>query len=192
MVSSCCFVTSQSLGSRNNMDFSEKSESLAQKMNSITSKFTENLDVADDLIVDGDDIVEFVEEKTQDIELLDECSPSEIINLKNMVSDFTFVRSTLKENTENARKVLNSVTLDLLSSDDDKRANLIMSFAELNKAVADNMKLYITAYKEISGVLLNLEKIKGSASPKVVNNTVIHGEIKSTTDIIRELGKNAE
>jgi len=179
-------------GSRNNMDFSEKSESLAQKMNSITSKFTENLDIADELVVDGDDIVEFVEEKTQDIELLDECSPSEIINLKNMVSDFTFVRSTLKENTENARKVLNSVTLDLLSSDDDKRANLIMSFAELNKAVADNMKLYITAYKEISGVLLNLEKIKGAAGPKVVNNTLIHGEIKSTTDIIRELGKNAE
>jgi len=171
-----------------------KAQSLSSKMDKITAKFSENLDVADELVMGGEDIIVTVESQTTEIAecveagIVEEITTAEIINLKNMVSDFTFVRETLKENTENARKVLNCVTLDLIGSDDEKRASLIMSFAELNKAVADNMKLYITAYKEISTVLLNLEKIKGAAGPTTVNNTIIAGEALSTADIIKGLG----
>lgn len=174
------------------MDFKAKSESLAKKMNSITEKFTENLDLADDLLVDGDDVVDFVEQKTKDVKLHEEIPATEIINLENMVADFNFVRSTLKENTENARKVLSHITLDLINEDDDKRASLVMSFAELNKAVADNMKLYITAYKDISSVLTNLDKIQQrqkAKSPKTVNNNFISGETISTVDLIKKLGE---
>jgi len=172
------------------MDFTEKSESLAVKMNKITAKFSDNLDLADELVIEGTDIVDCVEAKTQDIGLVsDDITPSEIINLSNMVEDFKFVRETLRENTENARRVLTSVTLDLLDSEDEKRASLIMSFAELNRAVADNMKLYVSAYKDISSVLLNIEKIKGADSPQTVNQNMFVGTtVKTTAEIIKELG----
>jgi len=175
------------------VDIKDKSESLAAKMNKLTEKFTENLDTAEEMTIVGDDIVDFVEEKTQDIELYSENFPaSEVISLTTMVDDFKYVRETLKENTDNGRRVLNSVTLDLLDSDDDKRASLIMSFAELNKSIADNMKLYVSSYKEISNVLLNLDKIRKAQiaeGPQTVNNTlnVNTTEAISTVDLIKKL-----
>lgn len=182
------------------MDIKDKSESLAQKMNRLTAQLTDNLDTADEMVLTGDDIVEYVEEKTQDIELYqdNEISTAEVINLDNLVDDFKYVRETLRENADNGRRVLNSVTYDLLDSDDDKRASLIMSFAELNKAVADNMKLYVNSYKEISNVLLNLEKIKQqngqSGTTNVTNNlNITNTEAISTVDLIKKLaGKTNE
>jgi len=174
------------------MDVKQKAESLSDKMNRLTERFTENLDTVDEMLITSDDIIEHVEEKTQDIKLYsNDISSTEIINLQTMVDDFKFVRETLEENTKNGRRVLNAVTLDRLDSDDDKRASLIMSFAELNKAVADNLKLYIQSYKDISNVLLNLEKIKGEGTPdKVENHLHLHGSKKvSTTALIEQLNK---
>jgi hypothetical protein len=174
------------------MDFKDKAESLAEKMNKLSEKF----ELADEMTLTGSDIIEFVEEKTESIELFsDDISPTEIINLQNMVDDFKYVRDTLKETTDNGRRVLNSVTLDLLDSEDDKRATLILSFAELNKAVGDNMKLYMQSYKDISTVLLNIDKIKKSVekdSPKTINNTVNVNTIEpiSTVDLIKKLRGN--
>lgn len=176
------------------MDFKDKSESLAQKMNRLTAKFAENIDTAEEMVLTGEDVYEMVEAKTQDIKLYEESGllSAEIINLQNMVDDFKYVRETLKENTDNGRRVLNAVTLDLLDSDDDKRASLILSFAELNKAIADNMKLYIQGYKEISNVLLNLDKIKKAEkaeSPQTINNTmnINTTETISTVELIKQL-----
>ena len=174
------------------MDFKDKAESLAEKMNKLSEKF----ELAEEMTLTGSDIIEFVEEKTESIELFsDDISPTEIINLQNMVDDFKYVRDTLKETTDNGRRVLNSVTLDLLDSEDDKRATLILSFAELNKAVGDNMKLYMQSYKDISTVLLNIDKIKKSVekdSPKTINNTVNVNTIEpiSTVDLIKKLRGN--
>ena len=170
------------------MDFKDKAESLADKMNKLTAKF----DLSEEMSLTGSDIVDYVEEKTQDIQLFSEdISATEIINIQNMIDDFKYVRDALKETTDNGRRVLTSVTLDLLESDGDKRAALIISFAELNKAVTDNMKLYIQSYKEISNTLLNLDKIKKneSADPKTVNNTinVVTSEPISTADLIKKL-----
>ena len=175
------------------MDFSEKAESLADKMNKLTAKF----DLAEEAVIEGNDIVDYVEQKTEIIELHSEnFSPTEIINLKNMVDDFAFVRESLKETTENGRRVLSSITLELLDSDDDKRASLIMSFAELNKAVSDNMKLYIQSYREISTVLLNIDKIQRSKdnTPHTVNNTVNVTAVEpvNTVDIIKKLQQNKD
>lgn len=174
------------------MSSKDKATSLANKMNKITEKFSQSIDMADELEVTGDDIVEFIEEKTQNIELFSESIPAEeIINLKNLVDDFQYVRETLKENTDNGRRVLNAVTYDLLDSDDDKRAQLIMSFAELNKAVADNMKLYVMSYKEISNTLLNIDKIRKAQGPdapgNVTNNLHVHTEAINTVDLIKSL-----
>lgn len=172
------------------MDMSVKADSLAEKMNKLTEKFN----LAEELIVDGSDIIEFVEEKTISTELyISEIDASTIINLSNMVNDFVYIRDTLKETTDNGRRVLNAVTLDLLDSDDDKRAALILSFAELNRAVGDNMKLYMQSYKDISTVLLNLDKIKKNekedkSKVSVTNNlNITNTETISTMDLIKRL-----
>ena|SRR5574344_925489 len=143
-----------------------KAQSLAEKMNNLTKKF----DLAEEILIEGNDIIDYVEEHTTNVELFEDNIES--INLELMVDDFKFVRETLKESIENGRKVLNVVTLDLLDTEDEKRAALILSFAELNKAVADNSKLYMQSYREISTVLLNLDKIKkAKTKTEVTNNT---------------------
>lgn len=176
------------------LDLSGKAESLADKMNKLTAKF----DLAQELIIDSEDIIDFVEEKTQSIDLYNsedlsvvDLTSADLINLNNMVEDFKYIRDTLRETSDNGRRVLNSVTVDLLESDDDKRAALIISFAELNRAVGDNMKLYMQSYKDISTVLLNLDKIKKNEKSENINVTnnlnVTNNETISTADLIKRL-----
>ena len=168
------------------MDIKDKADSIANKMNRLSEKF----DLAEELVITGEDICDFVEEKTQEIEIYKSNIPAaEMVNLETMVEDFKYIRETLKETTENGRRVLNSVTLDLLSTDDEKRAALIMSFAELNKAVGDNMKLYMQSYKDISNTLLNIDKIRRNSSndsTKDVNNTINSSAI-NTADLIKKI-----
>jgi phenylalanyl-tRNA synthetase alpha subunit len=171
------------------VDLTQKAETLADKMNKITEKFSDNLDTADEMVLTGDDVLNSVEQKTQNPELYKESSTTtEIINLDNMVSDFRYVRETLRENTDNGRRILNIITLDLLAEDADKdRIELINSFAELNKAIAENMKLYIVAYKEISKTLLNIDNLKVDKTPKDI--TPETGQTVSTVDLIKQLAE---
>lgn len=178
------------------MQFKDKAESLAEKMNKITAKFGDSLDNAEELELTGDDVIEIIHEKTKHIQLYEENQTGEIakakkfpevINLDNMVKDFKYVRETLKENTDNGRRILNSVTLDLLSADEESKADLIMSFAELNKALALNVKLYIGSYKEISSVILNLDKVKKVEKTITGDEKVIEGQVISTVDILKQL-----
>lgn len=181
------------------MDFIDKADSLAEKMNRLTEKFSEHIETAEELHVTGSDVIELVQEKTKDVSLYKEDTyvASEIVNLNNMVEDFRYVRETLKENIENGRRVLNSVTLDLLGCDDDTRAQLVVAFAELNKAIADNTKIYISSYKNIADILLNLDKIKKKEKEvfeaehgvqNVTNNLTINApDPISTVDLIKQL-----
>ena len=186
------------------MDFNDKANALANKMNELTAKFN----LGEEMILAGDDIIEDVKKKTDIIDLSSkepkikdtikvELEPTEtefnntlvleLVNLKAMVEDFEYIRETLKETTDNGRRVLNKVTIDLLDSDEDQRASLILSFAELNSAVGKNMSLYMDSYKQISNVLVNLDKIikntskKNDKGPSVVNNTQVN--ISSTEQI---------
>lgn len=172
------------------MDLKKKSETLAEKMNRLTQHLTENLNISDELVVTGDDVLTYVKEKTKVIKLYSDTSElkCEVLNLNNMVEDFKYVRETLKENTENARRVMGAITLDLLGEDEDKKASLIMSFAELNRSIADNMKLYIQSYKDISQVLMNLEKIKSTDTPSDTPTDGITNIKVSTMDLINRLG----
>ena len=155
------------------MDFTDKANALANKLNILTEKFN----LSNEMVLSGDDIIEDVKKKTDlielnsgapklnetiDVEIEQEFNTSlvlELVNLKAMVEDFEYIRETLKETTDNGRRVLNKVTIDLLDSDEDQRASLILSFAELNSAVGKNMSLYMDSYKQISNVLVNLDKI---------------------------------
>lgn len=181
------------------MDFTDKANALANKMNELTEKFN----LSNEMVLSGDDIIEDVKKKTDlielnsgvpklnetvDVEIDQEFNTSlvlELVNLKAMVEDFEYIRETLKETTDNGRRVLNKVTIDLLDSDEDQRASLILSFAELNSAVGKNMSLYMDSYKQISNVLVNLDKIIKNVNKtkptNVVNNTQVN--ISSTEQI---------
>ena len=181
------------------MDFTDKANALANKLNELTEKFN----LSNEMVLSGDDIIEDVKKKTDlielnsgvpklnetiDVEIEQEFNTSlvlELVNLKAMVEDFEYIRETLKETTDNGRRVLNKVTIDLLDSDEDQRASLILSFAELNSAVGKNMSLYMDSYKQISNVLVNLDKIIKNVNKikpaNVVNNTQVN--ISSTEQI---------
>lgn len=169
----------------------DKAQSLADKMNKLTEKFN----IAEEMEVEGGDLIEIVEEKTKTVELYEEkIAPTSIINLEIMVDDFKFIRETLKENIQNGRRILNSVTLDLLDGDENSRPTLILSFAELNKSITDNTKQYMQSYKDISTVLLNMDKImkvekEMEGGAKTVNNTVnVHTtEAVSTAELIARM-----
>lgn len=176
--------------------FADKSETLADKMNKLTEKFELQLDTATEVELVGDDVLEHVKEKTKDINLYTEDNQmiaSSIVNLDNMVSDFKYVRETLKENIDNGRRVLNTVTINLLDADDDTLPQLIVAFAELNKAIAENTKIYLSSYKSISDILLNLDKIKKAEKEvkpagNITNNLTINGgDPISTVDLIKQL-----
>ena len=181
------------------MDFTDKANALANKLNKLTEKFN----LSNEMVLSGDDIIDDVKKKTDlielnsgvpklnetiEVEIEQEFNTSlvlELVNLKAMVEDFEYIRETLKETTDNGRRVLNKVTIDLLDSDEDQRASLILSFAELNSAVGKNMSLYMDSYKQISNVLVNLDKIIKNVNKtkpvNVVNNTQVN--ISSTEQI---------
>lgn len=177
------------------LDLSGKAESLADKMNKLTAKF----DLAEELIVEGDDIIDFVEEKTHSAALLNseidlsvsDLSTANLVNLQLMLENFSYIRDTLRENTENGRRALNLITLELLDEESDKRAENVLLFTQLNTAICDNMRLYIASYKEISATLINLDKVKKSEKPdkvSVTNNlNVVNNETISTADLIKKL-----
>lgn len=169
------------------MDFTDKANALANKLNELTEKFN----LSEEMVLEGEDIIEDVKKKTDiidlktstiktDLTIEPEFNSSlvlELVNLQAMVEDFQYIRETLKETTDNGRRVLEKVTIDLLDSEDEQRASLIMSFAELNSAVGKNMSLYMDSYKQISNVLVNLDKIIKNVSknsPSVVNNTQVN------------------
>ena len=102
----------------------------------------------------------------------------DLINLQNMVSDFVYIRDTLKENTENGKKLINSISLSILDVDMENSAELISAFSELNRTLTENMKLYISSYKELSNIILNLNKVK---EPKQVTNN--HLNISTVNNI---------
>lgn len=192
------------------MDFTDKANALAKKMNELTQKF----DLSSEMVISGDDIIEDVKKKTDiidlssdkpkiiptiDVEIEQEFNTSlvlELVNLKAMVEDFQYIRETLKETTDNGRSVLNKVTIDLLDSDEEGRASLILSFAELNAAVGKNMSLYMDSYKQISNVLVNLDKIikntnsRSGSGASVVNNTQVNitsTEAVSTAELLNRM-----
>lgn len=184
-----------------------RSDSLADKMNKLTAKFQSNLDNAEDLHVTGEEIIEYVEEKTQsynqNLSLHQDNGEvaQQIVNLDNMVDDFKYVRETLKENIENGRRVLNQVTLNLLDADEEEQASLVIAFAQLNSAIATNSKIYLSSYKQISDIILNLDKVKKkekdvfdadqeSKGGKTENHLHIHGDAVSTVELIKQLNNS--
>ena len=170
----------------------DKAEVISNQINRITEK----LNLADDLTVTGDDIIDYVKEKTESVDVLIPENNIDLLNLQNLIEDFKYVRNVLRENTEAGRKIISIVSGSIMDIDLEGSPALITSFAELNRTLTDNMKLYVQSYKEISNIIINLNKAKSIVEPqqKISNNLNItnivdspQNMVLSTADLIKRL-----
>lgn len=188
----------------------EKFEHLNNKMNKITQELTKNVEISEDILTTTEELESYlVTPKTQPIEgeLIPGNSSEEptetkslapvteiaadVVDVQAMIEDFCYMRAMLRETTQNSRRVLESVTEELVLSEGESRALLVSAYSELNKAQIESVKLFMQSYKEISTILVNLTKINQSNTPHTVHTTnVLNIEDQShisSADIINRL-----
>lgn len=192
----------------------EKFEHLNNKMNKITQELTKNVEISEDILTTTEELESYlVTPKSAPIEgqlitgdsdnarELDEpvskaLAPvteiaADVVDVQAMIEDFCYMRAMLRETTQNSRRVLESVTEELVLSEGESRALLVSAYSELNKAQIESVKLFMQSYKEISTILVNLTKINQSNTPHTVHTTnVLNIEDQShvsTADIINRL-----
>jgi hypothetical protein len=190
----------------------EKFEHLTSKMNKITQELTKNVEISEDILTTTEELESYlVTPKTPALiegQLItgDSDNPEEpvskalapvteiaadVVDVQAMIEDFCYMRAMLRETTQNSRRVLESVTEELVLSEGESRALLVSAYSELNKAQIESVKLFMQSYKEISTILVNLTKINQSNTPHTVHTTnVLNIEDQShvsTADIINRL-----
>jgi len=168
-----------------------KADIMIDKINSLNTVFGQAE------LVCSNEITDFIDAKTRDVQLYSQeldFLTTDVISLELLVDDFKFTRDTLRETVTNGRKIINVLTLDLLGTDDDARAPMITSFAELVNSVNQSVKILSQGYKDIANVLESIEKIRKSKLSSPVKeetpqgNTYININTKeSTTDIVARL-----
>lgn len=186
----------------------EKFEHLNNKMNKITQELTKNVEISEDILTTTEELESYlVTPKSAPIEgqlITSGEEPAEtkslapvteiaadVVDVQAMIEDFCYMRAMLRETTQNSRRVLESVTEELVLSEGESRALLVSAYSELNKAQIESVKLFMQSYKEISTILVNLTKINQSNTPHTVHTTnVLNIEDQShisSADIINRL-----
>ena len=125
-------------------------EQTVEKFNNITKKLHENVGISEALLEDGKDLFEYAQNipSIQNVNTQVGAPLDATINIEVMFKDFSNVRNMLDEQTTNARGVLKIISEELRI--DPTNQDLVLSYAELNKAQVECMKLYINSYKKIS------------------------------------------
>lgn len=187
----------------------EKFEHLNNKMNKITQELTKNVEISEDILTTTEELESYLvtpkstnpiegqliassEESTETKSLAPVTEiAADVVDVQAMIEDFCYMRAMLRETTQNSRRVLESVTEELILSEGESRALLVSAYSELNKAQIESVKLFMQSYKEISTILVNLTKINQSNTPHTVHTTnVLNIEDQShvsTADIINRL-----
>ena len=189
----------------------EKFEHLNNKMNKITQELTKNVEISEDILTTTEELESYlVTPKSAPIEgqlitgdstnaeepVSKALAPvteiaADVVDVQAMIEDFCYMRAMLRETTQNSRRVLESVTEELVLSEGESRALLVSAYSELNKAQIESVKLFMQSYKEISTILVNLTKINQSNTPHTVHTTnVLNIEDQShisSADIINRL-----
>nr|DAD63154.1 MAG TPA: Terminase DNA packaging enzyme small [Caudoviricetes sp.]DAQ75391.1 MAG TPA: Terminase DNA packaging enzyme small [Caudoviricetes sp.] len=189
----------------------EKFEHLNNKMNKITQELTKNVEISEDILTTTEELESYLVTPksapiegqliTGDSDNADEpvskaLAPvteiaADVVDVQAMIEDFCYMRAMLRETTQNSRRVLESVTEELVLSEGESRALLVSAYSELNKAQIESVKLFMQSYKEISTILVNLTKINQSNTPHTVHTTnVLNIEDQShisSADIINRL-----
>ena len=120
----------------------------------------------------------------------------DVITLDLLITDFKFARETLHETVTNGRKIISTVTADILDSDSEDtlhRAELISSFSSLVSSVNSSVKLLSAYYKDIVKIIESIEAVRVSQSKGLSgkNGQNVNVEnmfvVSSTTDIIKRI-----
>lgn len=187
----------------------EKFEHLNNKMNKITQELTKNVKISEDILTTTEELESYLvtpksaqplegqlitanaeEPETKSLAPVTEIA-ADVVDVQAMIEDFCYMRAMLRETTQNSRRVLESVTEELVLSEGESRALLVSAYSELNKAQIESVKLFMQSYKEISTILVNLTKINQSNTPHTVHTTnVLNIEDQShisSADIINRL-----
>lgn len=152
----------------------EKFEAINNKMNRITKELMKNVDLSEEMLTSTEEmseilgslgnpkspaIIDMDDHEDEDRPLTAMEIASNVIDVDLMREDFGYMRSNLRELTENSKRVLESVTEELILAEGDSRAALILAFSELNKAQMEGIKLFMQSYKEVSSILVNFSKV---------------------------------
>lgn len=160
-------------------------DALKDKLNKISAALADKIDTAQDITVKGDDVVKYME---NDGIAEHPDNYLDAFNVQSLLQDFAFIRETLRDNANCGKALLSSLTTDISIMEPDELAQLVNSFAELNRSITDNLKLYIHAYKELSNMVINLQrgnsshKSDGQEQSAVTNNIIM-----STSDILNRI-----
>ena len=149
----------------------EKFEHLTNKMNKITQELTKNVEISEDILTTTEELESYLvtpktapiegqlitsgEEPTEATKALAPVTEiaADVVDVQAMIEDFCYMRAMLRETTQNSRRVLESVTEELVLSEGESRALLVSAYSELNKAQIESVKLFMQSYKEISTIL---------------------------------------
>lgn len=161
-------------------------QALKDKLNKITDKLSEQLDVAADISVQTDDVAGYVADLTSRPE-----NYLDAFSIATLLQDFSFIRESLRANTTAGKNLLNSLSTDIAMMEAQELAHLVDSFAELNRSITDSLKLYVQAYKDLSNILVTLQRSNTSSEivPKVQNNTAI---VMDTSAILKRLKEGSD
>lgn len=189
----------------------EKFDHVINRMNNITKELTKNIEISEDILTTTEELEDYLTSKPKvvegsllpvnaktDSDSLETKSlapvteiAADVVDVQAMIEDFCYMRAMLRETTQNSRRVLESVTEELVLSEGESRALLVSAYSELNKAQIESVKLFMQSYKEISTILVNLTKINQSNTPQTVHTTnVLNIEDKafiSSADIVNRL-----
>ena len=184
------------------MSLENPTKDLVSTINRLNAKFEQAEEVC------SDDVIEFIEAKQKDIQALADKSPerqiivdgevlmsrADVIKLQMMVDDYKEVRETLLSTVKSSRSIIDSLTLSLMDEDSETRADDISAYSSLVSTVNQSVKILASSYKDISSVLLNLDKLEKSqdiSDKKVTINAsninIQSNQIISTTDLIKKL-----
>ena len=178
----------------------DTADKLAEKLNKISVKFTEQLDNAQELIVCGDDLESQATEVIKDVKELPaqeyrfnlELLP-QILNLENMMSDVKYIRETLQENSQLGRRLLKVISQEI---EFEPNAELLASYSQLSMTITDNMRLFLSCYRDISHILINIAKLTREAQKDIntQNNIQVNiqnpsAEVLNTADLIKQLSQ---
>lgn len=156
---------------------SENSESTSFEMTSQTQNTQNNVSI----LPAPKDISENVETKIS----LDNIEG--IIDLKVLVQDYQNLRQIVLSNSANSKKLLESLLIEIFANDS-VDPEMIASYSQLLNTVNSSMKLLTSSYKEISNILMNIQKLNATQRPKEIK--VENVNILSSKEIVERLLKD--
>lgn len=190
----------------------DKLDALSKKMNRITQELHNNLELSEDMLTTTGEIQDLLDDihrpslipmaigsQNRELSVPEEEEPelnirkltNTIMDAEDMVDDFRYMRKTLRETTDNTKRVLDSITDELILADEESRASLIMAYSELNKSQLEGMKLLTQSYKEVSTIIVNLSKAKPKepnvSTTNILNVEHIGSNPTSAADILKSI-----